>query len=401
MDAATVDSTTTPVVRPSMRYRSLDEWRGVACLAVVVFHSTLYAVRDRAFLESTGLGHMLLDWTRFGVHGVPLFFVISGYCITAAAESSYRSQLSAFQYFRRRFRRIFPPHWAAMLLVTTMLVVADLTGTGWIWTEQVRGGEALNIVADPLTLGAWHWFGNMVLIETWRWHIAGPATPAWVTGQEWTLCYEEQFYFIAGMLLLMTRRLRDFQWFFVGALGVSTLTVLVQLSPNILSNVTGTFADGGWLAFAMGILVFYEVNYARWFAGRRIIIPILLLCVTVAGLAYVGLTLISGPYALLLIILHRWDRAISSSALMRPLRYCGAMCYSLYLVHWPLAKAASHALYIAGITSVWGTLLVVLPAVLLTVFAVAIPFHIYIERRFLNRAIVPGDHLVSATLRPA
>ena len=58
-------------------YRMLDAWRGLAALWVVMLH-----VR----LETTP------DWLyRFGAYGhlgVPMFFVISGYCIANAAMRS-------------------------------------------------------------------------------------------------------------------------------------------------------------------------------------------------------------------------------------------------------------------------------------------------------------------------
>ena len=40
-----------------------------------------------------------------------MFFVISGYCITAAVERSRQLGHSAGTYFWRRFRRIYPPLW--------------------------------------------------------------------------------------------------------------------------------------------------------------------------------------------------------------------------------------------------------------------------------------------------
>jgi peptidoglycan/LPS O-acetylase OafA/YrhL len=74
------------------RYRSLDIWRGAACLMVVIFHASLYGLpadsAGRQDLDrATGLvaGVVSKLWL-----GVPLFFVISGYCIAVTSDSARR-----------------------------------------------------------------------------------------------------------------------------------------------------------------------------------------------------------------------------------------------------------------------------------------------------------------------
>jgi peptidoglycan/LPS O-acetylase OafA/YrhL len=64
-----------------LRYASLDHWRGVAALGVMVFHS-FGAVRIAG--QSVHPSIQWLKWlSDFGWFGVHLFFVISGYCIAA------------------------------------------------------------------------------------------------------------------------------------------------------------------------------------------------------------------------------------------------------------------------------------------------------------------------------
>lgn len=83
------------------RYDSLDIWRGVACLAVVVFH---VAAQDRRVEAVPAVSAVLAKlWL-----GVPMFFVISGYCIAATCDSSRRRDRSFAWYMQRRVRRIFP-----------------------------------------------------------------------------------------------------------------------------------------------------------------------------------------------------------------------------------------------------------------------------------------------------
>src|SRR6187549_1517814 len=74
------------------RYQALDFWRGIAVVFVVVFHSTYYAaspaLEDAVRTAQGSLFELLIAAsTRLWV-GVPMFFVISGYCIAAAADAT-------------------------------------------------------------------------------------------------------------------------------------------------------------------------------------------------------------------------------------------------------------------------------------------------------------------------
>jgi len=60
------------------------------------------------------------------------------------------------------------------------------------------------------------------------------------------------------------------------------------------------------------------------------------------------------------------------------------MCYSFYLIHWPIVKALSQAFYRIGIQSEWLTLVFTIPVTVFVSACVAWGFHVAIERRFMN-----------------
>ena len=82
--------------------------------------------------------------------------------------------------------------------------------------------------------------------------------------------------------------------------------------------------------------------------------------------------------------LHKADSRISASVLLRPLFWCGRMCYSLYLVHQLPVKAVSTALYRNGTTGAVSTLLLTVPLSVGVALALGWAFHLLVERRFLN-----------------
>ena len=97
-------------------------------------------------------------------------------------------------------------------------------------------------------------------------------------------------------------------------------------------------------------------------------------------------------------LFHPWDSRLHALALLQPLRFCGRMCYSLYLVHWPICKSVSHVFFAFGIHDPMTTLIVTIPvAIGVSIFA-AWSFHRLIEQRFINARRVPFRLAAPASL---
>jgi peptidoglycan/LPS O-acetylase OafA/YrhL len=362
-------------IRKSTRFQSLDHWRGAACLFVIVYHATLVHVLSMPRQLGDGVAGLLLEVTHRLNLGVPLFFVISGYCISAAADNARRRQHSVRWYFVRRFRRIYPPLWILILCTAAAYFVLD-----YPWQHPVLSRQPWAQLG-PWSYSVSQWIGNLTLTESWRHYVFGSGR-AHFPGQAWTLCYEEQFYLVTGLLLAMSARR-----FFTGAAVVTVGTGLVLVASRVGGvTVEGFFFDGSWFLFAAGMLVYYQINYATR-GQARVAQVALLLAIPLSG-AY-STSAMSGSKAAFAVaaalpILYRRDRDIASSRLLKPLEYCGQMCYSLYLVHVLPVKAISTALYAAGVVSPWATLLVTVPTCVVASVAIGWIFHIAVERRFLN-----------------
>ena len=90
--------------QPMDRIPTLDGWRGIAILLVLVTH-----------LQISLLGHLYgsYHWMDLGQHGVNLFFVLSGYLITSRLLGENKINLKAF--YLRRFFRLMPCAWTYLL----------------------------------------------------------------------------------------------------------------------------------------------------------------------------------------------------------------------------------------------------------------------------------------------
>ena len=117
--APRVASKPLPPKPQNARYESLDMWRGVACLCLVLYHAAFFCETSMRVgdVGSWSIADSFLYAIKKTWCGVPIFFVISGYCITAAAVNAQQRNDALRWYFFRRFRRIYPPFWIVVALV--------------------------------------------------------------------------------------------------------------------------------------------------------------------------------------------------------------------------------------------------------------------------------------------
>jgi peptidoglycan/LPS O-acetylase OafA/YrhL len=349
----------------------LDFWRGVACLFVIAFHAAVPATALDGHAPRGGLIHAVERFAlvRLWV-GVPLFFVISGYCIAASAVAGAARGQPVSEYFRRRLRRIYPPYWG----VLAVLIALGLGTNG-----------------SPTTMSVRQWLGTLTLTENWLFHFGSDGRHFYLN-PAWSLCYEEQFYILVGLLVAVTGR-RFFAWTIGTSLGVFLVALAGQF---VVLPIGGFFFDGRWLSFAAGILVYWQVNVAALLknADRRGLWLFL-------GLAACTLILRRGPlgwsheyyslelfasvaFAALLVPLHRFDAAIDRSRWLAPIRFCGVRCYSLYLVHEPISHRVATLLVGKGITGLGATILVTIPVCTAMSVAAGWAFYALVERHFVQ-----------------
>ena len=112
---------------------SLEIARGLAALFVFCFHIQAYIAEASPTLGSLA---------RYGYMGVPIFFVISGYCMAASAHQVLRRNRSAGSFLRKRFLRIDPPFWASIIIimVTPYLLEGLTTPDNPVFTLTLIGG---------------------------------------------------------------------------------------------------------------------------------------------------------------------------------------------------------------------------------------------------------------------
>jgi peptidoglycan/LPS O-acetylase OafA/YrhL len=147
--------------RATSRFASLDGVRGVAAVAVVLFH----------------FGGPSFAWAS-GWLGVHVFFVLSGFLITTLAlrEEERRGRVSLRNFYVRRIFRIWPAYFAVLAVLVAVFVLRDEYAARQI-------GPAL----------PWYVSFNVDL-----WPVNN-----FLFGQTWTIGIEQKFYLVWPLLAFL------------------------------------------------------------------------------------------------------------------------------------------------------------------------------------------------------
>jgi peptidoglycan/LPS O-acetylase OafA/YrhL len=326
------------------RYESLDAWRGIAALCVLIFHCGNTIV-DGQSLPSRVL---LSGWL-----GVFIFFPISGYCILAALNSPGNRTIGAF--LKRRWRRIMPPYWAS---------IAVAIAIGFAALPFNRGSVADFIMTGP------SWASVLTLTQVFT------ADRDRINPVYWSLCYEEQFYLVMACLLVAPMRWR------AAALGVITAAAAAYVSADWLPRVPGLFLEY-WMCFAAGCAAYlwlHERGARRWALGIAALVATMAVARADAAL------LMSVATAVAIAALAPYDQTLARNRLVALLMTVGTFSFSLYLLHVPVGGRVTNLLYRLA----WPTYVIVAISCALSIGAAWL-FYLAVEKRTLTARRVRAD----------
>ena len=278
------------------RMAEVDALRGMAAMAVVLFH---YTTRLSELFPGAGAASFSVPTGHYGVN---LFFVISGFVIFMTLERTTRPR----DFWLSRLSRLFPSYWVAIAATFTICHLLGLPG------KLVGPGTAV---------------ANMAMVH-------GLFGVAHVDGVYWTLEVEMLFY--CGMFALYRLRwMRHIHWFMCALM-------LLRLAHFALQEGAGFGLP--WTVYRLLIL-----QYLLWFAlGIGVFLAVHRAQTTQRGaragsaamsvLAIATLWICESPTVAMLAVTSAtavYLAATSRLVFLRavPLVWLGTISYPLYLLH--------------------------------------------------------------------
>jgi peptidoglycan/LPS O-acetylase OafA/YrhL len=284
----------------------------------------------------TAFGRAMVKLANYGIWGVDLFFVLSGFLITGLLYDSKKSEHYFRDFYVRRTLRIFPLYYGVLALLFIALPALP--------TPYPSG------LSESARHQAWLWLyaSNAYLAIHRAWALP-------YMGHFWSLAVEEQFYLLWPIVVLSFGRR--------SLLGICVAVTVLALALRSALSFAGAgdvalvvltpcrfdaLCIGGFLALAVRSVGLERVaGTARWLLG-----PLLFLVLLVSGwkalrgsfsdvVLPVRGTLIALTFGALLVTSLA---AHAESVLARLLRsrvmcFLGTRSYGLYVFHGIIAYA--------------------------------------------------------------
>ncbi len=301
--------------------RELDGMRGVAILAVLLFHAGA-------------------PFARGGFIGVDLFFVLSGFLITALLIKEYdkKGRIGLKRFYLRRALRLAP---ALLLLLLVLFVLTVILFNAY----AIRYNAIDSLIA---------------LFYATNWARAFGIHPPNLLAHTWSLSIEEQFYILWPiMLILMLRFIKSRRKVAILTVclallswGLRVLLALSGSSIDRLYNGLDTRVDTLLIGCALGVVLSSSLIGEKL---QQVLSKLLLFLAPVSALLLVyfcyslywkSLQMYLWIYfvvellaaILILAIFVSKGNVVNRLLSFRLFVWIGSISYGLYLWHWPVYR---------------------------------------------------------------
>lgn len=365
---------------------AINAWRGIAALLVAYFHCRQVTWVGMQQFHKSGTGfdlNALFSYLTlpiaWGSAGVPIFFVISGYCIhRGTARKLLADPAAPFDtrvFYLRRFARIYPVLLAALLL-TLALDTLSLRFTPAI--HKINPMDAHAFIVNLLSLQG----------------IAGKTFGS--NGALWTLSIEVQFYVVYPLLLAMRRKL-GMKALLTGiaAVNVVSAVILERHEIVIFTSYWFSWTLGAWIAEAK-LSAAIQGRSEKKGSAKLLIVALtlgVLGCIAFKYSQYIAFQVWALAFAAYLF--QVLDKPMRNSMPVRGFSWLGEFSFSLYMIHLPIFVFLASVLFHSALqVAIWPSFAFVAVAV-----GVAFCFYWAVERPAMQWTKVFRSRQVSSASR--
>jgi peptidoglycan/LPS O-acetylase OafA/YrhL len=314
----------------NIHIKALDGWRGVACLFVFFWH--------------TSVNLHVFNIPIYGSVGVHLFFVLSGYLLYKqfVIKLLYQNTFPSFsKFYIRRFLRIYPPYLVALIFFILLRYIS-----------KSHPPEPFNI------------FTHLILISNYL----GSKNFFSINSVFWTLTIEAQFYLLLPVLTWIVYKMTKKEpgksliitvllMFIVGVISRTTEFFLIDYySPEFPNPVRFRSLFSFLDLFSFGMLAaclecFGKnrlLKQPRYYGEAICTLGIVIFIAANAWFSFMGSNwmLIDNPWgvilfpvfsclaiSVILLSIVIWRNYLNKILSLKPIVFIGEVSYSLYLYH--------------------------------------------------------------------
>jgi peptidoglycan/LPS O-acetylase OafA/YrhL len=352
--------------------------RAVAALWVLCFH-----LRDDLELLIPEVYFPIHVLFSHGYLGVDLFFILSGFILAYNYTDLFqRFSWAGYRFFLwRRFARIYPAHFASIMILVIYVFTWGHGFTPHRYTPQ-------GLVESLLMIHAW----TIPIPKVWN-------SPSWSISLEW-LAY--MFFPLLLILFTWLRRLG----------GIIVTIIMLFATMGVIFNVLdypGTQAYGLFriiAEFSSGILIckLYRQEIGKNLPWDRIIAFLAILILFVGGITEVSFRISALYWVPLLMVLVIFGLAYSPPKLTKILGspvalFMGRASYSLYLTHMITVPVLRHITYsYEAAQADFLVRLMLIVAWVVVILLVAIVMYLIVEEPVRYKLV--ARHTASARAKP-
>jgi len=313
-----------------MRLEGIDLLRGLAVLLVVIYH--IFTVLDLYHNPIFPYIH------SFGLLGVSLFFIISGYLIYRSFEyniSTEKLKFGLYKYISNRLFRILPAYYFNLMVV--LLMASFVLEHNYLYT-----GSFFRQIIAHLSFSSYFIYKD---------------TGFGINGVYWTLSIEMLWYIVAPFFVLYIKKnkylilLFLLSFSYLLCLDLQYLDTFLNISNNnnlytILKFYWSFQLPGQLIYFISGIFIYRYIDKIRVISSPKqgiLAILILILFIYISRSFeihknfFLNNFLLVSTATILFILLYR-----SKIKYMSILEWFGKISYSLYLWHMPILYIMKH-----------------------------------------------------------
>lgn len=302
---------------PNNFRKDINGLRAIAVLAVLLFHMFSYLKGSSSSFDYFGGGYI----------GVDIFFVISGFLMTAIIVRRLQAgTFSVWDFWKRRAARICPALLAVCVLV---LLIGFVIQPPYVFEESCREVmRALLFISNFWFARDQGYFADAVVNKTLL--------------HTWSLSVEWQFYLIYPLLLWAWAKFCSLRTLphFIAALFIVSLGASFVLTDNksyfILYTRAWELLIGG-IIFTLPPLKF-KPTLARFLEVTALLVIFLNMAFAEPMQGWEAWQVLPGVVASALLLWLKVEHSLLSNAVMQ---YTGKISYSMYLIHWPVITICS------------------------------------------------------------